>query len=129
MTSGVGSDARLVAEEFGRAAAEADSGDDEDKAEREEDGVPIEHGVDPTRRVGEILAGPEADEAGDDEALGADDQEQLAAAAAAIERFDFLRGDFNSFLRGDGFVGLVDDVFTAERLVGRAVQFRRSNYG
>ena len=38
-------------------------------------------------------------------------------------------GDVNAFLRGDGFVGLVDDVFAAERLVRRAVQFGRAADG
>src|SRR5471032_205870 len=33
-----------------------------------------------------------------------------------LSSLDLLRRDFNAFLSGDGFVGLVDDVFAAERL-------------
>ena len=59
-------------------------------AKREGDGVPIGYRVDPTGRVGKILSGPEGQERGDDEALKADDQEELTTTTAAVEGFDFI---------------------------------------
>src|SRR5580698_3244447 len=94
----------LVADELVGTAAEADSRDAEDGGESEEERVPVEHGVDPTGRVGEVLAGPERDQGSDDEALEAEDEEELATAAAAIEGFDFLGGEA-AFLDGDQGVG------------------------
>ena len=94
----------LVADEFVGAAAEADAGDAEDGGEGEEERVPIEHRVGEAGRVGEILAGPERDQRADDEALEAEDEEELATAAAAIEGFDFLRGEV-AFVGGEDHVG------------------------
>src|ERR1019366_1845494 len=96
----------LVADEFVGAAAEADAGDGEDRGQREEDRVPIEHRADHAGRVGEILAGPQGDQRADDEALAAEDEEELATAAAAVEGFDFLGGQV-AFLSGDQVVGHV----------------------
>src|SRR5947209_8941348 len=38
----------------------------------------------------------------------------------------FVAGNFKSGLGGDGIIGFMDDVFTAERLVGRAIQLGRA---
>ena len=96
--------AGLVAEELVGAAAEADPGDAEDGGQDEKDGVPVDHGACPAGRVGEVLSGPEGYQRSDDDALEADDKEELATAAAAVESFDLLRGQV-AFLDGDEHVG------------------------
>ena len=77
----------------GGSAAETIADEAEDEGEAEGEAVPEEHGVSPAGRVGGVLAGPEQDEAGDDEALPGDGEKELAAAAAAVELLDLVWGE------------------------------------
>jgi hypothetical protein len=81
----------LVAEEFLRTATEADTGNAEDSGEQEQKRVPVNHGAGKSGRIGEILSGPTGDQRADDDALEADDEKELAATAAPVKCFDFVR--------------------------------------
>jgi hypothetical protein len=94
----------LVADELVRSPAETDAGDTENSGEDEKDRVPIEHRAGETWRVGKILAGPQGDQRANDNALEAEDEEELATAAPAIEGYDFLRAEV-SFFDGEDHVG------------------------
>src|SRR5450756_3186857 len=50
-------------------------------------------------------------------------QRQMCIRDRNKSGFDFFLRDGNHLLRGDGLVRLVDDVFTAEGLIGGAVEF------
>ena len=57
-----------------------------------------------SRGVGGVLASPEGDEGPDDDALEADDQEELSATATSVDKLDLLRSE-GTFRDGDQCVG------------------------
>ena len=58
-------------------------------------------------RVGGVLAGPDEKQGGDDEALKADDEEELSAAATGVDTVDLIGGEAALF-DGDEGVGHLD---------------------
>ena len=75
------------------AAAQLHAPEEADDGGSAGDGAPVEYGVQPAGRVRQILADPEdADQRGDDEALQADDEKQVATAAACVQVRNFVRG-------------------------------------
>ena len=52
----------------------------------------IGHGVVPTRRILQVLAGPQKQHSSDRRELSRDDQQGMAQIAAFVERFDLVQG-------------------------------------
>src|ERR1700679_122080 len=109
----------LVAEELVQAAPQPQPDREAGQRYEVEKCVPVRHGMNPARRVGEVLAAPDRQDGANDEGLKANHQQQLPTTTAAIDLIDLLRGQMTLF---DGHQHIGHWVFPPAATSGLALQ-------